>query len=109
MQELTKFQLYEHGGKFGCQIGMFMPGGFWVPKCDIVMAWRNAKVRFESIAWTQKVGADAFFEKQEWKEFPFGKKLALGRCIKFFCVEGLLPIEVANPGKKGRRYYTKKH
>lgn len=40
--------------------------------------------------------------------YPLSKQLALGRCIKFFSVQGMLPLEVANPGKKGKRHYLRR-
>ena len=107
MEKLKSYKFCNHDWKYGQTIGWFMPGEFFVPLEDIKMALSNALMHIDGIDWTQKVAASAFFDKEDWEGFVFGKRLALGRCIKFFCDEGLLPIKVTNPGKKGRRYYER--
>jgi len=105
---LKDIRFEENGGKYGKQRGVFMPGGFWVPQGDVELAWKNASTRYPRIDWDGKVCSATFFDPDEWKGYPFGKQLALGRCIKFFSIHGMLGIEVANPRKKGKRFYRRK-
>lgn len=102
---VEQIQFDERNGKHGKQLGIYMRGGFWVPKGDVLMAWKNAAAHYPLVDWGLKVCAATFFDYDEWKAFPFGKQLALGRCIRFFSDQEMLPIEVANPGKKGKRFY----
>jgi hypothetical protein len=37
------------------------------------------------------------------------ERIKLGRCIKYFVDHGMLPLKVANPKKKGKRFYQRTH
>lgn len=40
-----------------------------------------------------------------WYDRPRGQRIALGRCIKYLAIQGVLPITPANLGKSGPRKY----
>lgn len=103
--DFNKIKFVRHGGKYGKQLGLRMPGHYWVPREDVLFAWDNATKRIFLIDWYKKVVSKCFFDQDAWSGFPKGKKLALGRCIKYFSTHEMLPIEVANPEKKGSRVY----
>jgi hypothetical protein len=88
--------------------GYYMPGNFFVPIDDILLAWKNATTHIDGINWRKQVSSASFFDEDDWQSFIRGKRHALGRCIKFFCVQDLLPIEVVNQGKTGKRLYRRK-
>ena len=106
--DFNKIKFVRHGGKYGKQLGLWMPGHYWVPREDVLFAWDNATKRLFMLDFSQdKVVSKLFFDQDEWSALLNGKKLALGRCIKYFSTHEMLPIEVANPGKKGSRIYKK--
>lgn len=107
MNNLEDISFEERGSKRGTVKGIVMPSGVWVAQEILELALQNAKSRLQDIDWRKKVCSATFFDPAEWKHFRFGKQLALGRCIKFFSVNGILPIEVANPDKKGKRFYRR--
>ena len=108
MYPMDGIRFDEHGGKFGKQRGMYMPGKFWVPEADFNLAWEIAKAHLPSIDWTKKVSSETFFTTEIWHQFWGINRFNFGRCIKYFSVHNMLPIEVANPGKKGKRFYKLK-
>ena len=105
--DFNKIKFEQHSGKFGKQLGLRMSGNYWVPREDVLFAWENATPRVFLLDWTKPVFSKLFFDQDKWNGFPKGKKLALGRCIKYFSTHEMLPIEEANPEKKGSRIYKK--
>lgn len=108
MRTIHDIKFDKHGGKFGNQLGLYMPGHYWVPKAEIELAWDIANAHLPDIDWTKRVYSETIFTTDIWEEFKKPTKLMLGRCLKYFSVHGMLPIEVANPGKKGKIFYKQK-
>lgn len=108
MNTINEINFTEHGGIHGKQLGVFMPGGYWVPKNEVILAWDVATAEQQGIDWAEKVCAETFMHPEIWRQFSKAMKFRLGRCIKYFCDHEMLPIEVANPGKKGKRFYRRK-
>lgn len=80
--DFKKIKFEQHGARFGKQLGLRMPGNYWVPREDVVFAWENAIKRIFKLDWQDKVVSKLFFDQDEWSNLLNGKKLALGRCIK---------------------------
>lgn len=108
MISIDDIRFIEHGGRYGNALGCYMPGGYWVSKERIVFAWEKSRANQQQIDWSGKVCAETLIGTDTWKSLSFGHRLALGRCIKCFCNRQMLPIEVANPDKKGKRLYRRK-
>jgi hypothetical protein len=92
----------------GKEQGLIMPGGFWVTKQTYQAAWNQVHQNWQSIDWSLKQCAETLIGREYWKQQKNGgPRLAMGRCIKFFITHDMLPrpLENANPGKKGKRFY----
>lgn len=108
MNTVYDINFIEHGGIHGKQLGIFMPGLYWVPKDEVLLSWEIANATLHEIDWTKKVCTETILSPEIWRQFATSMKYRLGRCLKFFSDQELLPIDVANPGKKGKRFYKKK-
>ena len=108
MNTVDAINFIEHGGMHGKRLGLFMPGAYWVPKNEVVLAWEIANANLHEIDWAEKVCTETILNPAIWLQFSRPMKHRLGRCLKYFCVHNMLPIVVANPGKKGKRFYKKK-
>ena len=108
MNTIQNIKFIEHGGRYGQNLGMFMPGHYWVPAPEIDLTWIFATAHLDKVDWTKKVYAETVFTKDVWCTFTKHQKHCFGRSLKYFTVQGMLPIEVANPNKKGKRFYKLK-
>jgi hypothetical protein len=87
------------------QPGLTLSGRYWVEKGYFELAWDLVWAHFHSVNWSRKQTAERLCNDPDWKKRPRGQRLKLGRCIKYFATEGLLPIWECNPGKSGMRKY----
>ena len=97
---------YERGGSDKPGLGQHLRG-YWVGKKWFEIAWTNASVEFSKLDWAKPQTTESLCGEACWKANGFGNRLRLGRCIRYFADEGILPIQVANPGKKGKRKYSR--
>ena len=85
------------------------PGGYWVPKRYFELMWESALKQLPILDWSKDQTAETLFGgKERWLSHKVGGRIALGRCLKYFADNEMLPIKVANPKKKGKRKYTRK-
>ena len=100
----------ERNTKQGNQLVLTMPGGYGVNKGTVHEAWKQVHKNWPNIDWSVKQCAETLIGREYWKPLKIGKQLAMGRCIKFFIAHDMLPkpLQVANPGKGGKRYYMPK-
>lgn len=108
MESIRDIKFDERKSKHGIQRGLYMPGHYWVPEAEIKLTWEIANAQLGDIDWTQKVCTETIFTADIWKEFKKPVKFMLGRCLKYFSVREMLPLEVANPGKKGKIFYKQR-
>lgn len=108
MKTIDDIKFIEHGGKHGKTLGLFMPGRYWVSEPEIVLTWKIAIAHLDTIDWMKKVCTETIFTEDIWRQFEKPVKFSFGRALKYFCTHEMLPIEVANPGKKGKRFYKMK-
>lgn len=108
MSTVDDIRFIEHGGLRGKQTGIFMPGHYWVPKDEIILAWEIANANLPELDWVEKASSETILNPEIWRQFSNSMKFRLGRCLKYFSEHGMLPIVVANPDKKGKRFYKRK-
>lgn len=83
-----------------------MPGNNYVPSSDLRAVWQAAFRSIQTIGQQPRFDVSAFFSKIEWHSWPTAKRIAYGRCLKYFCDHKFLPIRVINPGKGRKRIYA---
>ena len=99
---------YERRGTDKPGRGLHLPGGYWVQESLFCLMWRRAIETLPNIDWSKKQTVVTIFGDAElWVSQKFGVRIALGRCLKYFADHDMLPIRVANVGKKGPRKYVR--
>jgi hypothetical protein len=87
--------------------GLLLPGGYWVSKKIVELAWSQVRARFSALDWKVQQTAESLLGETFWKPRKCGQRIALGRCVKYFVDHEMLPLRVANPKKKGKRKYVR--
>lgn len=83
--------------------------GYWVSKDLVDLMWLRAPQVLPNLDWSKpQTVVSIFGDREEWRSYSFGARIALGRCLKYFADHEMLPIQVNNPGKKGTRKYGRK-
>ena len=106
--------LYEEGtGKYANTLGISMPGGFWVFKGTMILAWKAVHENWANIDWTEKQCSETLIGSDVWHGQVNGAKRALGRCITLFAKHDMLPLLLApaltrkgKPYKGGKNLYV---
>jgi len=88
-------------------LGLKLPGGFWVQQKYFETAWQRALENIPKLDWRHLQTAETLCGTKCWRDHDCGPRLKLGRCIKYFVVQQMLPLRVANARKKGARKYTR--
>jgi hypothetical protein len=105
--QFSEIQFTEHKWRYGTSLG-FPIAGHWVAKSTLIDAWNHVCKGIPSADSRAEHTAKSMYGEGEWKNLPFGRQLALGRCVKFFVDKGMLPLKISNPTKKGTRKYVRK-
>ena len=89
-------------------LALLTSGRYWVPKSDVLLAWKHFSNAVLPVDDQTQVDAQMLFGEPEavWKAMKVGKRIALGRCLKYFVDHEMLPLKVANPGKRGKKKYV---
>ncbi len=107
--KFSDIKFTEHGGRYGSALGLFAPGGYFVCKRTAELMWQNANEELPKLNWSEEQTAETIFGgKNRWLSYKVGGRIALGRCLKYFADNDMLPIRVSNPKKKGKRKYRHK-
>ena len=106
--QFSDIKFLEHNWRYESSVGLYIRG-YWVPKSLIDLMWASAVESLPTLDWSRKQGVVTIFgNKKNWVSLSIGVRIALGRCLKYFVAQGMLPISEANPGKKGPRKYVRK-
>ena len=82
--------------------------GCWVGKSSLEIMWQHASIAISQLNLSEQQTTETLFGKTEWRDVEFKRRLSLGRCLRFFVDNNMLPIKIANEGKKGKRKYLQK-
>ena len=98
----------EHGGRYGSSKGLRI-GGYWVTKDLVDLMWLRAPQVLPNLDWSKpQTVVTIFGDLDDWRARKPGPRIALGRCLKYFADNNMLPIRVVNAGKGGTRKYVRK-
>lgn len=98
----------ERSGSKAPGLGLLLPGNYWVHKSHFDEAWKLIHAANPALDWQGEQIAETLCADPDWKYRKCGIRIKLGRCVKYFVDQGMLPLKVANPGKKGKRKYIRK-
>jgi hypothetical protein len=108
--EFKEIKFEMHMSRYWHELALLLSGKYWVPKSDVLLAWNHFSKAGLPEDYRTQVDAQILFGEPEavWKAMKVGKRIALGRCLKYFVDNGMLPLRLANPGKKGKKKYVRK-
>ena len=107
--EFSDISFTEHGGRYGSTLGFLAPGGYFVFMRTAKLMLQRANEELPKLDWSQQQTAETIFGgKVRWLAHNVGARIALGRSLKYFADHEMLPLEVANPRKRGKRKYRHK-
>lgn len=96
------------GGSLAVDLGLYLPGPFWVYHHTVLEAWVQARTSLPTLNRLADFKTKMLWDERVWNSFPSGKQLALGRCIRYFADNDMLPYQLLNPGKKtGTKRYRR--
>jgi len=105
--KFTDMVFYERSGGPSGVLG-YHARGCWVPKSDWLLAWKHFQKGLPPAGYLKNVDTEIMFDDPSWKQHKVGKRIALGRCLRFFADHEILPLEESNPDKGGKRKYIRK-
>ncbi len=89
-------------------LGLYVPGPYWVYQCTVLEAWDQVEAALPTLSRRADFTTKMLWEEKVWNSFPFGKRLALGRCIRYFADRLMLPYLLLNPERKsGTKKYLR--
>ena len=105
--EFEDIEYEERMGRYGPYFGLYMPGRYWVGKKYIEAAWIQVNQGLPLPGCRDKHTARMMCGDEFWLKYEFPEQLKLGRCVKFYVVNEMLPLRLANKGKGGSRQYIR--
>ena len=87
--------------------GLYLPGGYWVPKADVELAWDQVRQGLPAVGSICEYTTKEMCDDEFWSSIKIGKKLAIGRCVVFFVTNKMLPLKLVNRKKGGSRRYVR--
>jgi hypothetical protein len=96
----------QSGSKENSEYGLHLKG-YWVQKIFFEEAWMQAQLNIPKLKWDKPQTVVAICGDKNWKSRKVGVRIRIGRCLKYFVGEGMLPLCIANPNKKGSRKYSR--
>lgn len=86
--------------------GLYINGYNWVPKDRFIEMWEQAQEKLPLLDWSHPKITKAFFDLAVWKKIKLGRRIALGRCLRYFAEHQMLPIRCINPRQTGTKRYA---
>ena len=108
---IMKFEDIEFESRRGVDrstLGLWLPGKYWVEKVLFKEAWTRIWKACPTGVWQGTQTTETLCEDPDWRARDCGVRIKLGRCVKYFVSEEMLPLKLSNPGKKGKRKYIQK-
>ena len=104
--DFSEIEFSESGRKDRPGLGLTVSGRYWVAKTTFQLAWDLLWAEHERWNLQQKQCAENLCGSVAWRNYGDRSRcLSLGRAIKYFVNNGMLPWEEINKGKKGKRWY----
>jgi len=104
--DLSDMEFGESGRNDRPGLGLIVSGRYWVAKTTFQLAWDLLWAEHEQWKLQHKQCAENLCGSVAWRNYgDRSRRLSLGRAIKYFVNNGMLPWEEINKGKKGKRWY----
>lgn len=83
-------------------------GRYWVSKAVFERAQKLVNDAFATLTWDKPQTVRSICFHPDWASWSWGLRINLGRSLKYFVDQGMLPLTIVNQGKKGPRRYMHK-
>lgn len=100
----SDIKFYERSGNKAPGLGLRLRG-YWVYKIHVELAWKLLLAANPALQWQGEHTTVTLCNDPDWQYRKAGIQHNIGRCIRFFTENGLLPLRISNPGKGGSRKY----
>lgn len=101
--ETTEFDT-RHGPK-GSSVGKKL-SSHWVFKSVFLASWQRICQGIETADWGKRQTAKSLYNDVTWPKMSVGLRIAIGRCLRYFVDNGMLPLYVVNPQSTGTKFYA---
>lgn len=82
-------------------------GSPWVFQWIFKRAWAHFSKNIATTDWSKKQTAKLLYnDPEDWGAMKHGVRHAIGRCLRYFVNQGMLPLYVVNPKSKGTKFYA---
>jgi hypothetical protein len=102
---LAELPFVSHKDRTGTYPSLKISGRYWVVQGHFDEVWELFWRSAHQLDPTRKHKTQTLCNDPAWHDRPRGQQIALGRCVRYFAEQGVLPITLANPGKSGPRKY----
>ena len=113
MKKFEDLRYVERIDKYGKTLGLTMPGGYFVFKETMTLAWTSVHAKWADIDWSVKQCSETLIGSDVWHTQVDGAKKALGRCISLFAKHDMLPLplvraktRMGKPYKGGKNLFV---
>ena len=104
MMKFADIKFGERGGSRANGLGL-LTAGYWVEKEYFELAWTLIRADDPARDWHGKHTTVSLCNDPTWKNRRVGKRIKIGRCVKYFVNEQMVPLSETNKGKGGSRRY----
>ena len=101
------FNFYERDKGYGRELGLKIRG-CWVTKSTFELAAKLIEANQHLLTWEKPLESRDICRHQDWDSWRFSLRHNIGRCVRYFSEEGMLPMWIVNPDKGGPRRYMRK-
>lgn len=99
----TKYETRQ--GKRGSMVGLQLSSHF-VSKEIFETAWQTFRAAIGGADWSKQQTAKSLFNDPSWDRLSFGRRIAIGRCLRYFVDQEFLPLRLLNPESTGTKKYS---
>lgn len=89
-----------HGHELGIKIR-----GYWVRKSTFEVTQKLLEKNLPLLTWEKPLQSRDICCHKDWDSWRVSLRHNIGRCVRHFSEEGMLPLRIVNPDKGGPRRY----
>lgn len=104
---LNNLHFYERSNRYGTELGMRVRG-YWVQKSTFEQAAKLIEQNQHLLTWEKPLESRDICRHPDWDTWLVSLRHNIGRCVRYFSEDGMLPLWIVNPEKGGPRRYMPK-
>lgn len=89
--EFKDIKFIERPGAKASGLWLVLPGGWWVHKSAVEVAWNKARTILPTLDRRLVITIEMLHGSELFRSKKLGTRHAIGRCIKYFFAHGMLP------------------